>query len=142
MPLFTQRVVGSTRVANNLRAAAAASKNTSPITRRWAQMVRAKLKGTKYPPRRPGQRYKRTGRLANSWKVVAAGKNAWGIENNATGPRGRVPYPSFVVGNAQGKGQAWMHKGRWWKAREIVEGEIPSLREDIEKDIVDKGNGD
>ena len=48
----------------------------------------------------------------------------------------------YVVGDAKGKGQAWMHAGRWWIARPLVEEEVPALRAAIEKDIVNKGNGD
>lgn len=134
------RVVGSTRVANNMRAAAAASENTLPITKRWGQETRRKLKGKKYPPRRPGQRYRRTGLLANSWRSKVTGKNTISIENEAS-RRGR-PYPVFVIGDRAGKRQAWMHVGRWWIAREVIDDEVPELRRRIQDDIVDKGNGE
>ena len=138
--MFTQKVIGYTRVANNLRAAAAASENTGRITMAWARETRRVLKGTPYPPRLPFQRYVRTGRLANSWRVVGSGKNGASIQNNATGPAGQV-YPVYVIGDAQGKSQAGIHKNRWWIARNVIEGQVPKLNTALLDDITDKGNG-
>lgn len=141
--MFKQRVVGSTRVANNLRAAAAASKNTAPITYKWAQRTRGKLKGQRYPSRLSHFKHKRTGALANSWAVVGAGKNAYAIENRARSKRG-FPYPIVVVGLPDGTRTPFGNHPsfkRWWIARDIIEDEIPELRQEIERDIVEAGNG-
>jgi hypothetical protein len=134
MTSFNYTVVGSTRVANKYRTAAAKAKDTYRIVYRWGQDTRAKLKGTPYPPPRPGQKYKRTGRLANSWAVRSAGKNTIQIVNNAA-TRGR-PYARYVVGDGGGKGQAWMHAGRWWLGRDVISEEMPALREDLRQYII------
>lgn len=140
--MFSQRIVGSTRVANNLRAAAAAAANTYPITYAWAQRVRSKLKATPYPSRLAHFKHKRTGALANSWAVDRDGKNAVAIVNRAN--RRGFPYPIIVIGNEQGRrvGRA-NHPSfaRWWLARPLIDEETPELTELIGRDIVDKGNG-
>ena len=138
--MFTQKVIGSQRVQNNLRAAAAASENTYPITRQWAQDTRKFLKGKPYPPKLPFQRYVRTGRLANSWKVAKSSKNAVEILNTAHVKGNK--YAVYVVGDTQGKRQAGIHKGRWWLARPTIEERIPDLKAALLEDIVDKGNGE
>lgn len=135
MPDFSMKVTGSTRVANNMRTRAANAKNTYPITYAWAQKVRAKLKSKPYPPKRMGQKYIRTGQLANRWKVAYAGKNSVSIVNEAE-QRGRK-YATYVVGDSKGSGQAWMHKGRWWLARPVIDDEIPELKDDITEHVVD-----
>jgi hypothetical protein len=73
-----------------------------------------------YPPERPGQRYKRTGRLGRSWKVSTRGQSVI-IENTA-------PYSGYVVGDGAGQRQAWMHRGRWWLMRDMVDEKRPELK--------------
>lgn len=135
---WSMKVTGSTRVANRMRRAAAASKNTGPITYKWAQRVRSTLKGTPYPSYLAKFKHKRTGGLANGWAVVSAGRNAFSIVNNAN--RRSFPYPIIVVGNAKGerKGRA-NHPSfaRWWLARPIIDKNVPDLRDDIAESIVD-----
>ncbi len=36
-------------------------------------------------------------------------------------------YASFVVGDSKGKGQASIHRGRWWIARDVIEETTPTL---------------
>jgi hypothetical protein len=126
---FDLTVRGQTAVTNTLRTAAAkAPKETQEVTYRWAQNVRAKLKATPYPPKRAGQKYIRTGRLASSWRVDRRARSVV-IANSAT-QKGRT-YPRFVVGDDKGSGQAWFHKGRWWKARQVIDEERPALNRDM-----------
>ena len=119
---FELTVRGANAVANRWRAAAAqAGPEIQEAAFRWAQGTRAALKSTPYPAKRPGQRYVRTGRLASSWAAERRGGGDAVIRNSAG-------YAGYVVGNSQGEGQAWMHRGRWWTARDVIQGERPKLR--------------
>lgn len=136
---FSMDIQGYNRVANNLRGAVASIPGkAADVTYRWAQNTRLVLKTTPYPPRRFLQRYKRTGRLANSWRVARLPSGAR-IYNTAH-KRGRF-YSRYVVGNARGDGQAWMHKGRWWKAREKVDEQAPALRRLLAAAVVEEITG-
>ena len=114
---FELTITGQNAVTNRLRTAAAkAPAAVGDATYRWAQDVRGKLKSTPYPPKRPGQRYVRTGRLANSWRAERRGKGRALIANSAG-------YSGYVVG----KKQAWMHRGRWWLGRTVLMESAPEL---------------
>ena len=65
-----------------------------------------------YLPIRPGQRYKRTGKRYRATQVVKAGLRAYRLESNPVYKNGRTANP-YVIGDAFGRGQAWMHAGRW-----------------------------
>ena len=118
------------RVRNDLRRKVIESPQVADrVTRQWALNTRQVLKQTPYPPKRPNQRYVRTGRLANSWKVVKQGTAQYQITNSAAN-RGRL-YAGYVVG----LNQAWMHKGRWWIARDIVAQEIPNLTRALTEEL-------
>jgi hypothetical protein len=111
---------------------------------KWSQSVRAFLKSKGYPGRnrramrwvsekqrkyvmaaiRRGEikvPYSRTGKLPNSYFAKRVSMGVWAIGNSS--PHGR-----YVVGDAEGKGQYWMHQNRWYKmvtqiknkARELV----------------------
>lgn len=122
---FSVEFKGINRVSNALRKLAKLDKTIlEPVGKRWAEGVRKKLKGKAYPPKRPGQTYVRTGRLANSWAVDAPGAGVWSITN-------RTDYGAFVVGDEQ----AAVHKGRWWQARPTIEEEIPTLTRDLSDEI-------
>lgn len=126
---FELTVRGQSAVANELRTAAAkAPKATQEATYQWAQRVRAALKARPYPSKRQGQTYVRTGRLASSWAVERQGKGVV-ITNRASGRSG--PYSRFVVGDGKGAGQAWMHRGRWWTGRSVIDQYREELRDDI-----------
>lgn len=58
-----------------------------------------------YPPPRPGQRYRRTGRLRGGWTHSRGAMGVGRLSNN-------VPYAQYVQGQRQG----WMHRGRWPRA--------------------------
>ncbi len=85
-----------------------------------------------YPDERPGQVYRRTGTLFYSWKIEEV-ENGYRISNTAAF-QGR-PYPIYVVGDAYGTRQAWMHKGRWPLYRNVVEEETDKLPPEILEDI-------
>lgn len=61
----------------------------------------------------------------------------WGVEKYDLGYRiyNRVPYGKFVVGNAFGQGQAWMHIGIWKPFREVADEEVAKLPEAIRKEL-------
>lgn len=118
---FSFEVRGTNRVANKLRTLAAQMPTiTNKSLYQWADDTRKELKGTKYPPKRPGQKYKRTGRLANSWKVDRAQKKVDII--NTASSKGKK-YAGYVIGD----NQAWMHKNRWWRASDVIKKQIPAL---------------
>jgi hypothetical protein len=93
-----------------------------------------------YAKKRPGQRYKRTFRLKRGWnvaiKILATGFRA--ITTNST------PYTQWVVGQpdlrtkAGGKGQAKVHKGRWWIAGGVTKKHYDRMQNTYEKKMVDR----
>ena len=119
---FQLVITGNDELLARLRSASAKAPGVmDEISYRWAQNVRAKLKSTPYPPKRPGQRYVRTGRLANSWRAERKGKGRAVIINSAG-------YSGYVVGDGAGQRQAWMHRGRWWLMRDMVDEKRPELK--------------
>jgi hypothetical protein len=123
---------GYDRVRNNLRALIAAHpKEVDPVMERWAEDTRMFLKRQPYPPKPHNSRYRRTGKLASSWKKRRTKPGVWTFYNNATGPNSRF-YARYVVGEKEGtknQRQAWMHRNRWWRADEVIEQvHMPELR--------------
>lgn len=98
------------------------------------RMDRIKRRMEAYPPERPGQKYIRTGQMFYSWRIQPTERNGYSLENFAT--RKGVNYPRYVVGDAYGQGQAWMHRGRWELLRDVVEIELQDLPEEIRREIV------
>ena len=76
----------------------------------------------------------RTGLLFRSWKIYEVQSKGYTIENSAS-RRGKE-YSKYVVGNAYGLMQAWMHKRRWQLFRDVVEEELQRLPSAIEDRIV------
>ena len=126
---FDLTVRGDQAVRNELRAAAASMpRRVANATYDWGQSrVVSQLTVKGYPPKRPGQRYKRTYRLQGGWQAKPTGNGVM-ISN-------RQPYAGYVVGDAKGQRQAWMHKGRWYVARTIIDGERPRLRAGISDEV-------
>lgn len=145
MPEFIEIDVSAVnRVRNELRSFASRFPvETRQVLHRWGQGVRGTLKGS-YPPqahypvtfKSERQRryvmmqssqgkvpYKRTGRLGSSWSAKVEGFRAT-IRNS-------MPAARFVMGDSEGRGQAH-HMRHWPLARDIVEGEVPSLRRQLE----------
>lgn len=118
-------IKGVNRVRNSLRGLTAMDKTIiNSELRAWAQRVRRMLKSKPYPSKRAGQRYARTGRLANSWGAEQRRSGEVSIRNSAD-------YATWVVGDKQ----AWMHAGRWWQARPTIEDEIPELTRELSEKI-------
>ena len=44
-------------------------------------------------------------------------------------------YGGYVVGNAEGTGQAWMHVGRWTTLRQAVDAEIDGLTGELDGEL-------
>ncbi len=131
MTEFRLEVLGTQRVSNKLRGVASFHPEvTTPVMKRWAQEKSKQLRNTAYPPERPGQKYKRTGRLGRSWRAMNPRPGVVSIINLARTPGGK-PYAHWVVGDAKGEGQAWMHVSRWWKARDIIEETTPTLTAEL-----------
>lgn len=86
-----------------------------------------------YPEERPGQTYVRTGRLFSHWKIEEI-PQGYAVENDAQ-RRGNY-YGRYVVGDAYGQGQAWMHVGRWRVFRDVMEKHLEALPPEIEDDII------
>ena len=83
-----------------------------------------------YPPKRPGQKYIRTGDLFSHWILGPSTtvNPGYAIEND-------MPYAKYVIGDAYGTSQAWMHKGRWLKLRDAMDQEIEKMPAEIEAQI-------
>jgi len=79
------------------------------------------------PPELPS--YQRIGRLAGGY-FISPTTNGYMITNN-------TPYTKYVVGNAYGLEQAWMHAqpGRHKLFRDVQEEEVEKLPPEIEKEI-------
>lgn len=127
MPRFEYELKGYLRVSNKLRRLAVdMEKELDPTVYRWGQQTRTKLRTRPYPAMRPRQKYRRSGRLANSWAVERMQPSRIRFLNRAQA-RGKL-YATYVIGDARRQGQAWMHRGRWWLARDVIEEEVPALR--------------
>lgn len=114
-------------------------------------MERIKRKMQAYPPEPEGQstssshatlgtvyrtakgRYHRTGNLGSHWAIDPT-PSGYRIENTAVDPRGKA-YGRYVVGDAYGQGQAWMHEGRWQLLRDVVEEETENLPTEV-RDLI------
>jgi hypothetical protein len=80
-----------------------------------------------YPPPPPASTYIRTGTLGAGW-MITSNTNGYTISNN-------TPYTKYVVGNAYGLEQAWMHQGRWQLLRDVQDEEVAKLPPAIESEI-------
>ena len=102
--------------------------------KRWAQQtIDNKLAGrSQYPSPPPGSRYTRTGRLGKSWGHTQPTLSGRVVKMSIYN---RTPYAIYVHGDSKGQRQAWMHKGRWWKAVYRIRRERPKLTKMAEKVI-------
>jgi hypothetical protein len=104
-----------------------------------------------YPGERANQTYVRTGNLGASWKVertedgyivsndarsasTVQRRTANGIRSYRNKSAGRR-YTRYVVGDAYGLGQAWMHKGRWPLFRDVVDKELDKMPDEVAEQI-------
>lgn len=114
-------------------------------------LERVKRRMQEYPPEPAGQsetsshavlgrvyrtakgRYRRTGLLGARWSIEQFQKSGYVIRNTAA-RRGRE-YGVYVVGDAYGQRQAWMHQGRWQVFRDVADEEIAKLPKEIEEQL-------
>ncbi len=89
--------------------------------------AQAVIRREKVYPSRSGSRYKRTYQF----------RAGWSIEEYALGYRilNRVAYGHYVVGDAFGNNQAWMHKGIWTPFREVADEETAKLPQAIRDEL-------
>ena len=89
-----------------------------------AHKARVLAKHQASPPERPGQRYRRTGRLRAGWKVEAklTGNGATLTASNTT------DYAKWVQDKPN---QAWMHQGRWDTSQDIMASEEEAIKTGI-----------
>ena len=130
--MFSQEIRGYNRVRNALRKLA--SQNPSLVQQvgeKRIKEIRTLLRRQKYPAQRPNQKYRRSGELSRRWASQNQQTGRWAITNQAS-HKGRL-YAGYVVGDDQ----AWMHRGRWWKARDVIEAQmkefVRALSREIEK---------
>jgi hypothetical protein len=64
-------------------------------------------------------------------------RSGWSIDRYDLGYRisNRVPYGHYVVGNAFGAGQAWMHQGTWQTFRDVADEEADKLPEAVRDEL-------
>ena len=80
-----------------------------------------------YPPPLAASTYIRTYALQGGWTITP--------NTNGYTTRNDTPYTKYVVGNAYGLEQAWMHVGRWQLLRDVQDEEVAKLPDEIEKEI-------
>ena len=95
-------------------------------------MLKIRTRMKKYPNVRRNQKYVRTYRLRNGWQIVSK-PNGYMITNPTS-------YTPFVVGDAYGLRQAWMHVStdqgkRWATLRDTVDAEVANLPREIENEL-------
>jgi hypothetical protein len=103
----------------------------------FAKEQAAMFRNKPYAPMRPAQAYMRTGRYGRSWLSRKISRGVQMVQNNAS-YKGTV-YPSFVVGDGDGEGQAAIHRGRWYTARPIFEKEVGRFARKIGARFVEAG---
>lgn len=131
MPKLSIRVINAKLVAKNLQDLhAEIPKISRDHIQRAGKRIIAQMK--KYPPARSTSTYSRTYRLRDSWRVVDTSKGIT-ISGDPVN-RGRH-YGTFVVGDAEGEGQAWMHVGTWLLFRDVVDYETTKLPDAVESSI-------
>lgn len=132
MTRITVTVGGIEQVITVLERYSDLPKLLDPAFRKWVDETnRGQLHGRdKYPPERPGQRYVRTGALGAGFRYEPVAPSHYRFTND-------VVYTRWVVGDSDGGGQAWFHRGRWWTAKERVEAQEPGLIDALEKAATD-----
>lgn len=131
MTQITIQVRNAKLVANNLQNLRAdvpriAKRNIEGVVKRVVKQMQ------NYPPTRPGQKYKRTYRFKNSW-VITPMTTGYKVGNTAS--RRGVRYADYVVGDAAGKNQAWMHVGRWLLFRDVLDYKMTKLPNTVENHL-------
>lgn len=115
MPQLTVRVDGSKVVSVARNGQLAVANIGAKYVKN--EMDQARDEVATYPAELPNQRYVRTGKRGEATKVISySGSNQYSkkytLESNPSYGRGKTGNP-YTVGDAQGQGQAAVHKGRW-----------------------------
>lgn len=131
MPTLSITVRNAKLVANglqNLRAEIPkiAKNNIEGVFKRAVKQMKD------YPPPPPRSKYQRTFKFRDSW-VITPMVTGFKVTNKAS--RRGVQYSNYVVGDATGKGQAWMHVGRWLLFRDVIDFEMTKLPDTVEEHI-------
>ncbi len=117
-------IKGVNRVRNQLRFLAAMHPDkTDPIIRDHAKRQQRALRARPYPPKPATSTYIRKrffGGIAGSFSAQQKSPGVWIVANSR-------PYAHHVIG----KSQAWMHAGRWWKMKDVMEETMPELVKDL-----------
>lgn len=126
---------------NALRILDRIERQTVPVAANWlyAQFGRNTaryLQRRPYAPKRPNQRYVRTGRFGRAWSSGRSGNTGVKITNRAQ-QNGRI-YPGYVVGDGAGQNQAGVHRGRWDVYRDVVDKEARDNRKELELELARK----
>lgn len=113
----------------------------------YGRMIAARKRITKYPPPFRGSQpfvsdkqrrfffyalhagiirvpYQRTGTYLSAWSITKT-KDGYDLSGNAS-QNGR-DYTKWVGGDAAGRSQARIHRGRWANARQVVDSEVEKL---------------
>ena len=105
--------------------------NIKKQTAKCAYLIRSKFKI--YPPKRQGSTYIRTYRLGDSAKVTDT-ISGWKVSIDPVSPKG-VHYGTYVIGDMNGQGQAWMHKGFWPLLKEVADQASETMFNDTENQM-------
>lgn len=89
-------------------------------------LVQMDIELRRYPPERPGQKYKRTGNLGAGWRITRGKQGVMSLTNP-------TPYAPLV----QGLRQATVHKGRWTTAPQMNAKYRPRILDAIHREIKD-----
>lgn len=95
--------------------------------RMWKAMqwIKKKMSYTQNsPPKRSGQKYVRTFNMMQKYRIGKTGAGNYYFEAAA-------PYSKYVLGDARGIGQAWMHKDRWFTMRGMIEWVVARLPKSV-----------
>ena len=109
------------------------------ITREDAReaMRRAKKASVSDPPGGaysvPDRGYVRTMNLSGSTYLEEDGLS-FRIQSNAVSKRGDA-YSKYVIGDADGYGQAYMHQGYWTPLRQSVDTEVERLQKELDEHL-------
>lgn len=144
MPAFTVEARGLIGLRRKMRTlfGGDSAHIISYLNERLGRYAVGALKGKPYPPERPKQKYRRTGTLNRAWNTVIENR-AIHIKNAAQSPNGTY-YAGFVVGpeiSSIGNAQAWMHRGRWWNAPDVISETMPQVIEETAAYIESLWNG-
>lgn len=124
---------GWNRVRNQLRTVAKYHPNVSDrVVERHTKRVAGQLRRKPYPPKRPQQKYQRTGDLGKSFRAQKERDAHWRIINRVKSRKYQRPYAIHVIKKGR---QPWFHKNRWWTIDEEVEKTMPELTRTLTQEL-------